>query len=119
MRPQPRRNPSRSPCLGTCAVSLDGTSCASCLRTLAEVAAWSSMTGGERLAVLRSLPARRTQAGPKAERPSSPDFVHGSSSDMPNLEAIPSTASATGSSAASARAASSSSISAQLYSRLP
>jgi predicted Fe-S protein YdhL (DUF1289 family) len=43
-------------------MSPDTGLCQGCLRTLAEIAAWSGMSAEEKRAVLASLPARGAQA---------------------------------------------------------
>lgn len=51
-----------SPCINVCRMSPDTGLCQGCLRTLAEIAAWSGMSAEEKRAVLASLPARGAQA---------------------------------------------------------
>ena len=48
-----------SPCTGVCRIAADSGLCEGCRRTLAEIAAWSAMDDGQRLAVWRELRARR------------------------------------------------------------
>jgi len=47
-----------SPCIGVCEMQADGL-CAGCLRTLDEIACWSTLGDAERLRLMeRELPAR-------------------------------------------------------------
>jgi predicted Fe-S protein YdhL (DUF1289 family) len=48
-----------SPCIDVCRMNPDTALCEGCLRTLDEIAAWSSLTPDEKRAVLAKLPARR------------------------------------------------------------
>lgn len=48
-----------SPCIGICTLDASGTYCTGCLRTLHEVATWSTMRSDDKRAVLAALPARR------------------------------------------------------------
>jgi len=50
-----------SPCINVCRMNPDTALCEGCLRTLDEIAAWSSLTSKEKRAVLDRLPARRAQ----------------------------------------------------------
>jgi predicted Fe-S protein YdhL (DUF1289 family) len=47
-----------SPCINVCKMNPDTGLCEGCLRTLAEIAAWSAMTAEEKRAVLAQLAAR-------------------------------------------------------------
>ena len=47
-----------SPCINVCKMNPDTGLCAGCLRTLAEIAAWSGMSPDEKRAVLARLAAR-------------------------------------------------------------
>jgi len=47
-----------SPCINVCKMNPDSGLCEGCLRTLDEIAAWSSMSAAEKRAVLAQLPAR-------------------------------------------------------------
>ena len=51
-----------SPCINVCRMNPDTGLCQGCLRTLAEIAAWSGMSPEEKRAVLASLPVRGAQA---------------------------------------------------------
>ena len=51
-----------SPCIGTCRIDDARGLCTGCLRSLAEIAAWSAMTDDERRAVMAGLPDRAPQA---------------------------------------------------------
>ena len=47
-----------SPCINVCRMNPDTGLCEGCLRTLAEIAAWSAMSSEEKRAVLAHLAAR-------------------------------------------------------------
>ena len=47
-----------SPCINVCRMNPDTGLCEGCLRTLAEIAAWSGMSPDEKRAVLARLAAR-------------------------------------------------------------
>jgi predicted Fe-S protein YdhL (DUF1289 family) len=51
-----------SPCINVCRMNPDTGLCEGCLRTLAEIAAWSGMSADEKRAVLASLAARGARA---------------------------------------------------------
>lgn len=58
-----------TPCIGVCVIDSRSGLCRGCLRSLAEIAAWSGMTAAERQAVMADLPARAPRLnGPKATR---------------------------------------------------
>ena len=48
----------QSPCVKICVVHPTEGLCVGCLRTVAEIAAWSRLTPAERAAVMAELPAR-------------------------------------------------------------
>lgn len=48
----------QSPCVKICVVHPTEGLCIGCLRTVAEIAAWSSLTPAARAAVMAELPAR-------------------------------------------------------------
>jgi uncharacterized protein len=48
-----------SPCIAVCAMDEASGWCRGCHRTIAEIAAWATMSEAERRAVMRLLPARR------------------------------------------------------------
>jgi uncharacterized protein len=50
-----------SPCINVCRMNSDTGLCDGCLRTLAEIAAWSAMSPDEKRAVLAQLPTRGTR----------------------------------------------------------
>lgn len=50
--------PVSTPCIKVCAVSGQTGLCIGCGRTLAEIAAWSSLGDVERKAIMADLPAR-------------------------------------------------------------
>jgi predicted Fe-S protein YdhL (DUF1289 family) len=56
--------PIASPCRQVCIIDGQSGLCLGCLRSLAEVASWSSMDAGERDAVMRALPGRRDLIDP-------------------------------------------------------
>ncbi len=62
-----------SPCISVCAIVPETGLCAGCLRTLDEIAAWSTLDADGKRAVLARLPARRaaqaTAAHPHRTRP--------------------------------------------------
>jgi predicted Fe-S protein YdhL (DUF1289 family) len=47
-----------SPCVKICEVDRPSGLCRGCGRTLAEIARWSSLTGGERRQIMAELPDR-------------------------------------------------------------
>ena len=47
-----------SPCINVCRMNPDTGLCEGCLRTLAEIAAWSAMSSEEKRAVLAQLATR-------------------------------------------------------------
>ncbi len=47
-----------SPCLKLCQMDPQTEQCAGCRRTLAEIAAWGSMSDAERQVVMEDLPRR-------------------------------------------------------------
>lgn len=51
-----------SPCVGICRMNRETGLCDSCLHTLDEIAAWSSMDAAARAQVMAALPARGTPA---------------------------------------------------------
>jgi predicted Fe-S protein YdhL (DUF1289 family) len=50
-----------SPCVGVCDLRDDGL-CRGCLRTVGEIASWSTMGDAQRLRVMEALPARESRA---------------------------------------------------------
>jgi predicted Fe-S protein YdhL (DUF1289 family) len=54
--------PISSPCIKVCAVSGRTGLCIGCGRTLAEIAAWGSLSEAERQAIMAELPARLARA---------------------------------------------------------
>lgn len=50
-----------SPCVGVCEISTDGL-CAGCLRTLDEIARWSTMADAERLRLMDVVLPQREAA---------------------------------------------------------
>lgn len=53
-----RRVAVETPCIKVCAIDPATGLCAGCGRTIAEIAAWASLTPGERARIVRELPAR-------------------------------------------------------------
>ncbi len=51
--------PAASPCINVCQMDAATGWCAGCLRTLDEIARWSSLDEARRRAVLAALPERR------------------------------------------------------------
>jgi uncharacterized protein len=47
-----------SPCVRLCSIDPATNLCAGCGRTLAEIGAWTSLSDGERRAIMAALPAR-------------------------------------------------------------
>ena len=58
MTPSAAREDVASPCINVCRMNPDTGLCEGCLRTLAEIAAWSGMSAEEKRAVLAQLAAR-------------------------------------------------------------
>lgn len=50
-----------SPCIRLCQIDQSSGLCAGCLRSLDEIARWGGMAETERLAIMASLPARRSR----------------------------------------------------------
>lgn len=48
-----------SPCIKVCLMDPASGLCIGCLRTLDEIASWSSYTNAERRAIMEALPQRR------------------------------------------------------------
>ncbi|WP_347265605.1 DUF1289 domain-containing protein [Paracoccus sp. (in: a-proteobacteria)] len=48
-----------SPCTGICRIEPASRLCRGCLRSLEEIARWSTMSEPERRAIMAQLPARR------------------------------------------------------------
>lgn len=51
--------PASSPCVQLCAIDAGTGLCRGCGRSLVEIAAWSTLTEGERLAIMAGLDERR------------------------------------------------------------
>lgn len=58
-QPEPFAGPVPSPCVSVCRMDAANTVCQGCWRTLAEIAAWSTMDDAAKRAVWLLLPARR------------------------------------------------------------
>ena len=52
-------DPVLSPCIGVCAMDAASSYCSGCLRSLAEIAAWSGASEDTRRTIKAALPARR------------------------------------------------------------
>jgi predicted Fe-S protein YdhL (DUF1289 family) len=57
-----------TPCVKVCVVDPLSALCIGCGRTVAEIAAWGSMSEAERLAVMAGLGARLVEARSRARR---------------------------------------------------
>ena len=57
------RDEPQSPCVKVCLIHPTEGLCIGCLRSLAEIAAWSQMSAGARRAVLAELPSRAPRLG--------------------------------------------------------
>ena len=53
-----------SPCTNICRIAPESGLCLGCLRTLDEIARWSTLSNGERQAVLDALPGRKSLLKP-------------------------------------------------------
>jgi predicted Fe-S protein YdhL (DUF1289 family) len=54
-----------TPCIKVCIVDGESGLCLGCLRTLAEVAAWTGYSDAERAAIMAELPGRRRRIRPE------------------------------------------------------
>ncbi len=63
--------PVASPCTGLCRLNPDSGYCQGCWRSLEEIAAWSQMDDGQRLAVLAVVARRREEGDPRTGEPGS------------------------------------------------
>ena len=72
-----QRDEIESPCVKTCVIHPREGLCIGCLRSLAEIAAWSQMSAGERQKIMAELPARAPRLtrrrGGRAGRPGGSD----------------------------------------------
>jgi predicted Fe-S protein YdhL (DUF1289 family) len=50
-----------SPCINVCTMDAITRLCAGCGRKLEEITRWTSMSDGERAAIMRELPARQSR----------------------------------------------------------
>jgi uncharacterized protein len=55
---EPDQSVLETPCINVCLLDDETGSCVGCGRTLAEIAAWATMSDAERRAVMAALPAR-------------------------------------------------------------
>lgn len=53
-----------SPCVAVCILDQASGFCRGCYRTIAEIAAWSSLSGDEKRRVVAQLPARKAALPP-------------------------------------------------------
>ena len=67
---------SSSPCTRVCTMDAAMAFCRGCGRTLAEIAAWSSLSEPERIAIMAALPLRRA-AGDAPREGSAPSPLGG------------------------------------------
>ena len=51
----------KTPCINVCLLDDETGSCVGCGRTLAEIAAWATMSDTQRRAIMAALPARMNQ----------------------------------------------------------
>lgn len=68
-----QRNEVDSPCVKICVVHREAGLCTGCLRTMDEIATWSTMSEQERQSIMKALPDRRSdltkrRGGRKARR---------------------------------------------------
>jgi predicted Fe-S protein YdhL (DUF1289 family) len=57
--------PIRTPCVKVCVVDPESGLCLGCFRTLPEVAAWATLSDGEREQLMAELPGRRGRIRPE------------------------------------------------------
>ena len=57
------RTPAKSPCINVCTLDAQRRFCRGCLRTLAEITAWSEASDAERWRILAAVAERRTLEG--------------------------------------------------------
>lgn len=55
------RDEVQSPCVNICMIHPRAQICTGCLRSLEEIASWSSLSNAERARLLRELPTRAAQ----------------------------------------------------------
>jgi predicted Fe-S protein YdhL (DUF1289 family) len=58
----------QSPCINVCVIDATTGFCSGCGRSLAEIAAWTAMTDGERRRIMGELASRQGRARLAAER---------------------------------------------------
>jgi predicted Fe-S protein YdhL (DUF1289 family) len=54
----------QSPCIGICKIDPHHSWCQGCLRTLAEITAWSQMSSAQKLNLLMVIQTRQAQGKP-------------------------------------------------------
>lgn len=59
----PLERRAHSPCIGVCRMDAAGELCTGCLRTLDEIAEWSTATEQRRWTILHAVDARRAAQG--------------------------------------------------------
>jgi uncharacterized protein len=64
--------PIPSPCISVCRMDERSGWCEGCLRTIDEIAAWSTLSDGAKRSVWKQLGARRVQLEPRAAAPDTP-----------------------------------------------
>ena len=69
----PRAEPVPSPCISVCRMDDASGLCSGCLRTLDEIAGWSTFDEPAKRAVWRRLAARRVEARCRREAPAAPE----------------------------------------------
>ena len=65
-----------SPCIGICRMDDDNRYCSGCLRTIDEIAAWSTATEETRWTILHAVQERRAQFADRADE-ADPDGISG------------------------------------------
>jgi predicted Fe-S protein YdhL (DUF1289 family) len=70
--PAPTTGPVPSPCVNVCRVDPASGYCEGCLRTIEEIAAWSTLTDAQKRAVWQRLPQRREALARRPAPPAAP-----------------------------------------------
>jgi predicted Fe-S protein YdhL (DUF1289 family) len=68
----PAMTPIPSPCISVCRMDERSGWCEGCLRTIDEIAAWSTLSDGAKRGVWKQLGARRVQLQPRTAPPDAP-----------------------------------------------
>ena len=66
--------PVPSPCINVCRMDEASGLCSGCLRSLDEIAAWSTLDDAAKRAVWLELPARRAEATPRRPAAGAPEM---------------------------------------------